>query len=151
MVYQWKAGTRLSIDPQTAGEVCAELEAQNALTAKNLLEVSRPEQAPLHKAFEWNDEAAAENWREHQARHIINSLVVNVEASGADSVRCFFKVTQATPNYRSLQAIMKEEDSARELLETALRELEVFRSKYSTIKELYSVFSEIDRVKEQVV
>lgn len=152
MVYQWKDGARLNVDAQTAGEVCAELEAKNELTAKNLLEVSRPEQAPLHKAFEWDDETAAENWREQQARHIINSLVVNVDAPHVESVRCFFKVTQTTPNYRSLQAILKEEDSARALLDNALRELETFRAKYFAIKELQGVISEIDKVKkEQVV
>ena len=59
MVYQWKEGARISFPAQIAGRVCAALEEQNALTAQRLVDESRPEDAPLHAAFEWNDTIAA--------------------------------------------------------------------------------------------
>ena len=90
MVYQWKEGARISFPAQIAGRVCAALEEQNALTAQRLVDESRPEDAPLHAAFEWNDTIAAEEWRKHTARHIINSLVIREEAQAP--VRAFFNI-----------------------------------------------------------
>jgi hypothetical protein len=63
MVYKWKDAARLKTDAQTAGEICEKLEKNGGLTAKRLADESRPEDAPLHKEFEWNDATAAEAYR----------------------------------------------------------------------------------------
>ena len=55
MVYKWKDAARIKSDAQTAGEICEKLEKNGGLTAKRLVDESRPEDAPLHKEFEWND------------------------------------------------------------------------------------------------
>ena len=65
MVYKWDKGSRFSVSAQVAGEVCEELEKKGELTAKNLVDVSRPEDAPLHKCFNWNDEEAMWFLQEH--------------------------------------------------------------------------------------
>jgi hypothetical protein len=45
-------------------------------TPRNLVEASRPTDAPLHGAFEWDDAKAAEKWRLRQANVIIMCLNV---------------------------------------------------------------------------
>ena len=75
MTYKWKPSSRIGINAETAGAVMDSLEQRGALTAKNLLDESRPAEAPLHNEFEWDDIKAAEEYRLQQARHIINCLV----------------------------------------------------------------------------
>ena len=144
MTFKWKDGARISADAQVAGVMCSEMEKAGTLTAQNLVDANRPETAPLHNEFEWNDTEAAEKWRVHQARHIINSIVVVTEEAKKDSVvRCFFKVAQQTANYESITTIVKNEDKYMALLETAVRELRAFERKYSTLQELSDVFKAI--------
>lgn len=148
MVYQWRDGCRISADAQTAGDMCKRLEAEGRLTAKALLDANRPKDAPLHGAFEWDDGVAAEAYREQQARHIIGNLVIVGETKRP--VRGFFKVEQAEPVYRSIHAIVQEEDATAKLLASALKELQAFQNKYSAISQFAKLFQAIDEVKGQI-
>ena len=147
MVYQWKEGARISFPAQVAGRVCAALEEQNALTAQRLVDESRPEDAPLHAAFEWNDTIAAEEWRKHTARHIINSLVIREEAQAP--VRAFFNIRAEGSSYQSIHAIIRRPDKMDCLLGEAYAEMEVFRRKYAMLEQLRGVMDAIDESVEQ--
>lgn len=148
MTFKWKAGARITVNAQVAGEMCSEMEKAGALTAQNLVNANRPEEAPLHEAFEWNDTEAAENWRVHQARHIINSIVLVTEEQEAEPVRFFFKIEPKEANYESMPVIIRNEDKYANLLKIALRELEAFQRKYSQLEELETVFEAIEAIKE---
>ena len=143
MVFEWKPGSRVKADAQAAGEMCDRLEKKGMLTARNLVAENRPEDAPLHGCFEWVDSVAAENWREHQARHIINSIVVRSEKK--EPVRVFFKIETEGNRYESVETIVSSGKSE-ELLQMALKELECVRRKYESISELISVWREIGRL-----
>ena len=78
MEFVRKAGFHLRSDAQVVGEVCYELEKKGRLTPKELVDVSRPKDAPLHDEFEWNNTIAAEKYREVQAGYIIRSVAVKV-------------------------------------------------------------------------
>ena len=66
-----------NVEAQDAGE---ELERINdkygQTTASNVVDESRPEEAVLHEAFEWDDEVAAEEHRKTQARSLIKTVRV---------------------------------------------------------------------------
>lgn len=149
MVYQWKFGSRISADPQAAGEMCKRLETEGRLTAKNLLEENRPEDAPLHNAFEWNDGIAAEKWREQQARHIIHSLVVCKEKT--EPVRGFFHIERSENTYHSVETICQSKGMTEQLFQTAIRELTSVQKKYSSIKQLQKVWTAIDESKQSFI
>lgn len=147
MVYQWKDGARFKTDANIAGRICADMEAAGTLTAGNLVEVSRPADAPLHKEFEWNNTKAADKWREHQARNIINSIILVDEQEQETAVRAFFKLETKTPTYESVVSIVRQEDKYAALKEAALRELKAFQRKYSQIVEfgkLFAVIAELE-------
>lgn len=146
MVYKWKEGSRHKVSAQIAGEVCAELEERGELSAQNLVEVSRPEDAPLHEEFEWNDDVAAELWRTNQAQHIISHITLKSETQ--TPVRAFFNLEVKSPIYESLNAIVKHEDKYATLLQTALRELEAFQRKYLMLSELDKVMEAIEEAKK---
>lgn len=142
MIYKWKTGSRISFSAQVAGEICSELAERDALTAENLVDVSRPKEAPLHRAFEWDDAVAGEEWRKHQARHIISSVVVRAETK--EPVRAFFNIRSEGPYYRPLNVIMQNENMTVKLLDEALCDLRALRAKYGTLERLRLVMTAID-------
>ena len=145
--YQWKNGSRIRVSAQAAGEMCEELAGQGRLTAQELLDRNRAEDAPLHKAFEWDDGKAAEEYRLSQARHIIACLVVKPEKKTDVPVRCFFNIDRRESHYRSIGAILEDTDSTELLLQTALGELAAFQRKYAILEKLTPVFGAIEQVR----
>lgn len=142
MVYKWKEGSHHKISAQIAGDVCAELEERGELTARNLVDVSRPEEAPLHDEFEWDNDLAAELYRENQGRGIIGHLVIVADTKSP--VRAYFNLEVKSPVYHSVSAIVHNEDKYASLLRKACMELKAFQKKYEMIKELAAVFEAID-------
>lgn len=76
--YIFRAGARITgVSPDVAG---AELERirkeYGALTASAVVDEARPETAPLHPNFEWDDEKAADEYRLQQARTLVRSVQI---------------------------------------------------------------------------
>jgi len=141
MIYKWKEGSHHKVSAQIAGEVCADLEERGELTAENLVDVSRPEEAPLHGEFEWDDDIAAELYRKTQASAIIRHIAVKTEEK--TPLRAFFNLEVKAKEYESIQTIIRQEDKYSALLATALMELEAFKRKYQMLSELQDVFDAI--------
>lgn len=148
MVYKWETtfGGLNKVDPNKCGELFKELESKNALTAENLVEESRPEDALLHNCFEWDDEIAAEKFRVFQAGNIIRNL--KIVSDNTPPVRAFLNVKTIGSNYESLEEICKSEIKFKSLLDQAKTDLSIFKLKYNTLKELQPVFEAIDTVLE---
>lgn len=148
MVYRFKTGFRANVSAETAGQVCERLAQQNRLTGRDLVEESRPESAPLHRYFEWDDTKAAELYRERQGRDLIAHIIIvrddeNAETKDAQIVRAFYNVDE-TPKYHPVQQIITDETLHQKLLERAKAELLVFKEKYKTILELEKIINEIN-------
>lgn len=79
------AEIQYGIDANTAGEELSRIKrAHGLLHPATVVDESRPEDAPLHPVFEWQDPVAAEHWREHQASQLIRRVrVVPVDAEEA--------------------------------------------------------------------
>ena len=75
--YEFRSGARYSVDPAAA---CKELERihheNGVLEAQTVVDESAPEDAPLHKVFEWDDSKAANSYRLVQSRTLIKSVRV---------------------------------------------------------------------------
>jgi len=65
---------------ETLDELTRIQQRDGDLTAKAVVNESRPNEAPLHPIFEWDDEVAGERYREHQATNLIRSVRVVEEA-----------------------------------------------------------------------
>lgn len=146
MVYQWRLGSRISAPAQVAGEVCEQLEREGRLTAQDLVDVSRDENAPLHGVFEWDDSIAAEEWRKQQARCVINSIVIRSEQESVEPVRAFFKVETTGNHYESVYTIIKTPDKREMLMRQVLEEMQSLRQKYANIAEFENVWNAVDAV-----
>lgn len=150
MVYKYKA-TKYKVPAQTAGEYLRELDENGGLTAERLLDESRPEKALLHGCFEWDDTSAAEAHRLWQARYFIGNIIVTqIEEKLVIPTRAFVNVTDASHTqkavYRPVRIALSDGDSREIVLANALRELEIFKSKYQMLSELTDVIAAIDSI-----
>lgn len=77
MTYNFRNGYRAAVSAETAGVELDRIRRDNGeLSAQLVVDESRPDEAPLHPVFEWDDAIAAEEHRKHQARTIIRSIQV---------------------------------------------------------------------------
>ena len=76
--YSWRDGARLpaGLSPQVVGSEIATVYSlvPRPQAPSMLVERARPEDSPLHPAFEWDDSIAAEQHRIYQARQLCNSV-----------------------------------------------------------------------------
>lgn len=139
MAYEWKLPGLYPVPAQTAGEELDRIyQEHGGIEAKTIVDESRPESAPLHPCFEWRDPVAAEMWREHQARGIVQCIVTTSETKKGDpvEVRAFVHVADT---YRPTSVVLESHDMRRELEESALRDMVVFKKRYSTLASLKPV------------
>jgi hypothetical protein len=77
----------LGVDAQTAGEELDRIRKEHGtLEPGTVVDESRPDEAPLHPAFEWHDPKAAELYREHQAKDLIKRVRVVVQPRNPEPV-----------------------------------------------------------------
>lgn len=148
-IYKWKSGSRVSADAQKVGEVCERLERKGNLTPRALVNASRRKNAVLHDLFEWDNEIAAEKYRETQASYLIRSIEV-VSAGISEPVRAFVSVTaneeKTERTYINVERALSINGTREEVLAIALAELKAFERKYSNLEELANVIAAIREV-----
>lgn len=147
MVFKWKEGSQVKVKPDVAAQVFNEIrESDGALTAVKVVEASRPDDAPLHDEFEWDNDKAAEAYRISQARYIIRSLVVETESERNPETRAFVKIICSEKGtYVPIQTVIQDTDMRAELLEQARRDMKAFVQKYRSLTELCGVLDDMKK------
>lgn len=146
MVYQYKIAGLFPVDAQTAGEELHRIyEDKGQLEPADIVDESRPATAPLHTCFEWDDEVAAEKYREVQAGNLIRSITVVHETPTHEpvEVRAFVKPLET---YAPIDVVVNSEEQMDALLKSALSELKSFEKKYATLSKLGPIFEEIKKL-----
>ena len=153
--YSYRRGFNFKVSAQVVGETLEELAQTGELTSARFLDVSRPEDAPTHNLFEWNDSVAAERYRLQQATVAINSVevqIVNESTATAISQAAFVNVISKAPartgEFTPIDVALSDANMRNALLQNALKELQSFRRKYSQLNELTAVFAEIKKVEQ---
>lgn len=149
--YKWaNAGGIRSLKAQAVGE---ELETirnrhRGKLRQVDVVEAARDKKSPLHKYFDWDDSAAAAKWRLEQAGSLIRSIeVVVVTTAGRNrDLKAFVSVRrQSERSYTSLAHAMSDAELRQQVLADALKELQSWRERYSSLSEFAKIHSAIDR------
>lgn len=141
----WRKGTHIKTSADIAAKVFDELAGKNQLNAQALVDTSRPEEAPLHPEFEWNDAIAAEEWRKQRARNLITALVVIEEKEEeAVPVQVYHHLDTDGSNYKSISVIMQSQEDIETLRKQALQELISFKLKYKRILDIVNGSTQID-------
>jgi hypothetical protein len=152
IIYGWRPGSRVSIDPQKAGEAIAKLQkASNGLLEPGtIVNAARSEDSPLHPHFTWDDAVAAEAYRCNEARDLVRSLTIDISRSNLESkpVRAFVNVdVGGGQGYVSTVTAMSSEDLRKQVLQRAFDELESWRARHAELSELARIFSAIDETR----
>lgn len=153
--FVWKAGAQFPVDAKTAVDTIHDLQqslGKDTITAKELLDASRNEGAPLHSCFEWDDTVAAEKYRVEQARHIINSIEIKFVDTDYPAhlkqtrymVNTVCVAPKAQGEFATINVAFTNENYRTAVLKNALHELRSFQSKYSRYQELSGVIKAID-------
>ena len=155
----WKAGTQIPVKAEVACAAIVDLQkrlGKDSVTARELLDASRDENAPLHNCFEWDDSVAAEKYRLTQARHIISSveIIIRRESDQPIVTRAFLNVKPPLPKvegcFVSSDVVMTTPAYLNQVLKNALSELRAFQKKYQAYQELTGVFKAIDAFEDSL-
>ena len=157
--YAWRPGSQHKVAAEVVAMEIDRLASENGnrVDANLLLASAESPTSPIRTEFNWDDSAAAHEFRLNQARNLMNSLRVVIERPSGGPITAPLMVTVEKPgsagqkhDYTTLAWAMSDEDLRTEVLRNALRELAAFKRKYATLSELAQVFVVIDRtVKKQ--
>jgi len=151
-IYAFAEGTRYNADPQVIGAHLDKLKDKHGgkLETASVLKDAEKTSSPLHQLFQWNDEAAAHQYRLWQARKLIGAVVVKYQDQPDDAqpIRAFVSVapTEETRRYVSVDDALQDPAMRKEVLTHALNDLRKLEAKYKGLVELARVFSEVDQV-----
>lgn len=154
-VYKWASGSHHKINPKLAGEELKRIEEKyGGIEAIEVVNESRDDEAVLHECFEWNNENAAELYRETQARELIRHITISYgqeenEELEPIEIRAFHSIVndEEQRKYISTECIMSNDDYKEQLIGEAYKELQSFKKKYQDIKSLSKVFEAIESLK----
>jgi len=158
-------------EPMTVSEELLLIRDSNGglISPRKVLDYARDPQTSLHRKFEWDDTRAAEDYRLWQARKIIRlELVVlgkdekgqtiivsriesEEDGSGGHEVRAYVSLTSDragddSGGYRSLVDVLSDESYREQMLESAKKDMTIFKRKYQVLSQLSRVFEEMDKV-----
>lgn len=123
-------------------------EKHGTLLPEFVVDESRDENALLHNYFQWDDTLAAQQYREKQARNLMQNITVVVKRTNVEvSFRAIVNVRKEKFEPRSyipIQEAFDNEVAYADLLKQAKADMESFVEKYQTL-------SELDKVRELMV
>lgn len=152
MVYKFKLGSRFAVPPQVVGEALERLAGQShgSVTPAMVVDEARADDSPLHPAFEWHEDVAAELYREEQARHLMRAIIYEEQVADDGPprpIQAYVHVrTEDGPGYMASRVAMATPDLREQVLNDALKMFEGLRRRYEHIRELSGVFDAIDRL-----
>ena len=117
-------------------------EEAGELTPQLVVDKARPEGAPLHDRFEWDNEVAGEKYRLVQAQQIIRSVKISFTDQNTGEqkfIRGFHSVREAgdadSEGYRPTEEIVEDDVALKILLRQFEREIRELKRKYGHLAE----------------
>lgn len=155
LVFGFKDGSRVHGDPQKVGEELTRIRQQRgALRAPEVVDEARKSGNPLHRYFEWDNRAAADKYREEQARHLIASVVViqTAEHGEVNPIRAFVKIsTEQIDSYEPIATVMGDAGLRERVIREVIEDISDMRRKlvtFETFKDVLEALDTVERVAE---
>lgn len=155
-IWSFKPGRiALPIDPKViSNELHRINDKHGELKPRHVVDESRPTKAPLHPIFEWNDKKAADEYRLHQARNIINVIqITTIDDKGRrNTVPEFVNVstpTEGAPQdrtYQKIEVAMENDETRKRIIENCLHKLLQVRDNYRHLLEFSKVWAAVDAI-----
>jgi hypothetical protein len=148
--YGFRPGSHLQPGAPRDAEIVAKrlekLRKKNRLTPEHVLEDAANPLSPLHPYFEWDDSAAAKEYRLIQARQLIRSVVVSFD--GQPTINSYVHIAAEEENYyERTDVAMVQVDTREYVLRRAHRELMAWQERYAQYEEFAAVFAAAKKVR----
>lgn len=137
-------------DPQKIGEALEQIAAKAGghLTPDAVVEAAKDRKHVLHRHFEWDDAAAAQQYRIDQARSLVRSIHVEASDTETGYARAFLSIREKDgTSYRTLSEVMESADLQSKVLAAAERDLLAFETRYRSLTDVCDL---IRAAREQV-
>ena len=152
--YRYRIKGLIKAPPEITGKVCQDIiDKEGAVTPERLVDASKPEDAPLHNEFEWDDNVAAQKFREEQARQIIKNVVVvkvSDETEEPKQIKCwvnsdraFVPTDERIHKYVALDTALNNINWRDNLIDTAKKDMYAFINKYRRLDELSKIIDDM--------
>lgn len=138
-------------DPVKVVRALRKLKKNGRLTPEAVLKAARNPKSPLHLCFEWDDTIAAEKYRQHQARNLVNHVrvqVLNEETGELSKPQRVFvhDVDDEGPHYREIVDV-EEAVTTDRIMAQAISDLVDWVNRYEDLADqLPGVFYEVHKV-----
>ena len=131
--YVYRNGAHIKgVDASTACEELSRIhDKHDGLTNQDVLDESRPEEAPLHPIFEWDDSLAAEEWRKKQAGDVVRAVRIVQPEGHTEPVFIHVKVCDA---YLKTEVVAKSPDLMNDALNASYKRLREAEQSLATLK-----------------
>jgi hypothetical protein len=141
----WREGYPAKVKASVAHKELTRLaNSHGRVTPEVVVQDARRSESPLHEAFEWDDTQAANDWRMHQARGLIGSLVIEVEDRPVRAFQVVLSDEQRA--YVGTEDVLVDPILREQVVSRALREFKSWRKRYETLHELSDIFEAADRL-----
>ena len=121
---------------------------EGILNAKLVLDYAKEKSSVLHNYFEWNNDIASRKWREHQARTLINIIIIEVSEKNIpayENIMINVSEGQIVRGYKSYHDIIGNKDYRKQIIQRALNEIIIWKETY----ERYAEFKDVIKVIEK--
>lgn len=148
--YAFRPGARFPVPAAVAGPAIEAIQAANggSATPADVVAAARDPGHPLHPVFVWDDDAAAEKYRQHQARMLMNSVRVVVRREGGGEQRqvAFLSVSVREQGraYVPTAVALSDDEYRAEAVAEALAALRGWRARHKHLSELADLFAAVD-------
>ena len=144
VTYSWSRA--FNVPAQVVGEFFYGLRKR---TPEELVKASRSVKAPTHSLFEWNDSAAAREFRLVQARVIVASLQVEITTlkGRKESVRAYIGSSDRGSYVATLEA---DDDDLTEAEQECVEEMRRFKQRWRMLKLAREVIHAMNAVEQRV-
>jgi hypothetical protein len=155
-IYKPSKGAQFNAEQaQVLGQVIEQL--GDTATPKQLVDAARSKKSPIHSLFEWDDSAAAEQYRLFQARNHINHLhIVFTTRNEEGTTKAFHSVVISDGEsservYASMATVADNQELADQVIAKALAELHGWKVRYAQYQQVFSgVFQAIGEADKKV-
>jgi len=155
----WREGARVKATAAVAWRELERIKKSNdgRLKAKDIVQNSKPKEAPLHNEFEWNTQKAAQKYREEQARYVVRVLRVEQEVPADDkekggetivvTTRAYVQVDEdGERSYTTMAHAMSDAELRHQVLYKAHKALINAKREIAEISELSGALDKLDEV-----
>ncbi len=144
---RWKENSRHAGKASVVFQALEDIRSESGtLDPHIVVERAKAKTNPLHKFFTWNNGEAADKWRVHEARNLINSIEIVREKTDSKPQQIYpaFVANPESPGYLDTADALSHEGIGDAIIDSALAGLNGWKDRYGRLTALKSVVDAID-------